>query len=160
MGGGMGSGVARKSVGMVGRAAALLLLVLAVGCSPIVRNAGYVPSDEDLSQINVGVDTRETVAAAVGVPGTGGVVETGGYYYVRSRWETRGPFAPQEVDRQVVAISFGADGTVSNIERFTLADGRVIALSRRVTDTAIRNVSFLRQLLGGLGQFRADQFLN
>ena len=126
MGGGMGSGVARKSVGMVGRAAALLLLVLAVGCSPIVRNAGYVPSDEDLSQINVGVDTRETVAAAVGVPGTGGVVETGGYYYVRSRWETRGPFAPQEVDRQVVAISFGADGTVSNIERFTLEDGRVI----------------------------------
>lgn len=136
-------------------------LVLALGaCTPIVRNHGYVPSEEDLSFLTVGVDTRETVAAAVGEPLTGGVVNGSGYYYVRSRWETRAWRAPQEVDRQLVAISFDKDGVVENIERFTLQDGRVVPLSRRVTETSVRNVSFLRQLLGNLGRLRADQFVD
>lgn len=136
---------------------AALALVLVTACSPIVRNHGYIPSEEDLTLLTPGVDTRETVAASVGAPSAGGVVSDGDYYYVRSRWETRGPFAPKEVDRQVLAISFDDSGVLENIERFTLEDGRVIALSRRVTDTTIRNVSFLRQLLGNIGRIQLDE---
>ena len=137
--------------------AGLLALVLLAACSPIVRNHGYIPTEEDLSLLTVGVDTRESVAATVGVPSAGGVVSDGGYYYVRSRWETRGPFAPKEVERQVLAISFDRDGVLENIERFSLENGRVVALSRRVTDSNIRNVSFLRQLFGNLGRLRLDE---
>lgn len=138
--------------------AALVLLALAA-CTPIVRNHGYMPIDEDLSLITVGVDTRETVAQSIGAPSAGGVIEGGSFYYVRSRWETLAWRAPQEVDRQVLAITFDDAGVVENIERFTLADGRVVTLSRRVTETSIRNISFIRQLLGNLGRFRADQFI-
>jgi outer membrane protein assembly factor BamE (lipoprotein component of BamABCDE complex) len=136
---------------------AALALVLVGACTPIVRNHGYIPTEEDLSLLTVGVDTRESVAASVGVPSAGGLVSDGGYYFVRSRWETRGPFAPKEVDRQVLAISFDEDGVVENIERFGLEDGRVVALSRRVTNSNIRNVSFLRQLFGNLGRLRLDE---
>jgi outer membrane protein assembly factor BamE (lipoprotein component of BamABCDE complex) len=136
---------------------AALALVLVGACTPIVRNHGYIPTEEDLSLLTVGVDTRESVAASVGVPSAGGLVSDGGYYFVRSRWETRGPFAPKEVDRQVLAISFDQDGVVENIERFGLEDGRVVALSRRVTNSNIRNVSFLRQLFGNLGRLRLDE---
>jgi outer membrane protein assembly factor BamE (lipoprotein component of BamABCDE complex) len=139
---------------------AALALALLSACTPIVRNHGYVPSDEDLSLLTVGVDTRETVVAAVGDPGTGGAIDSGGYYYVRSHWETVAWRAPEEVDRQLVAITFDGDGVVENIERFTLEDGRVIALSRRVTQTSIRNISFIRQLLGNIGRLRADQLVD
>lgn len=145
-----------------GRIAALiaaLALVLVSACQPLVRNHGFVPRDEDLALVTVGVDTRETVAATVGAPGTGGVIQGGDYYYVRSRWETRAWKAPKETDRQVVAISFDESGTVANVERFGLENGRVIALSRRVTDSSIQNVSFIRQLLGNLGRLRAENLV-
>jgi len=41
---------------------------------------------------------------------------------------------------------------VSNVELFTLEDGQVVVLSRRVTGTSIQNVSFIRQLLGNVGR--------
>ena len=83
------------------------------------------------------------------------MLNEGGYYYVRSRVRTFGPTAPKEIDRQILAISFDADGVVSNIERFGLEDGNVVPLARRVTDTAVTNKSFLRQLLGNIGRIGA-----
>lgn len=143
---------------MAGAVAAMLLLIVGA-CTPIVRNHGYIPTEEDLALLTVGVDTRDTVIASIGDPGAGGVIEGGSFYYVRSRWETVAWRAPKEVDRQVLAITFDEAGVLENVERFGLEDGRVVALSRRVTTTAIRNVSFLRQLLGGLGRLRADQLV-
>ena len=151
-------GMARLHSRIAGLVAVLALAFLGA-CTPLVRNHGYVPSEEDLSLLTVGVDTRETVAGTIGAPGAGGVIESGGFYYVRSRWETVAWRAPKEVDRQLVAVSFDEDGVVENIERFTLQDGRVITLSRRVTETTIRNISFIRQLLGNIGRLRADQLV-
>lgn len=152
-------GMERRHRRIAGVVAALALVFLGA-CTPIVRNHGYVPLEEDLTLVTVGVDTRETVASAVGAPGAGGVIDSGGYYYVRSRWETVAWRAPREVDRQLVAITFDEDGVVENIERFTLEDGRVIPLSRRVTETSIRRISFIRQLLGNIGRLRADQLVD
>ncbi|MFZ3582638.1 outer membrane protein assembly factor BamE [Loktanella sp. DJP18] len=134
-------------------------LVLAVACTPIVRNYGYIPTDADLSAITVGQDTRDTVTLAVGPPTTTGVLGDDAFFYVQSRFETVGPRAPVEVDRQVLAISFNGAGIVSNIERFTLQDGRVITLSRRVTDDNVRDNTFLRQLLGSVGRVNTQDLV-
>ncbi|MDC0737333.1 outer membrane protein assembly factor BamE [Cognatishimia sp. SS12] len=142
------------------KASALFLCLLAAACTAQYRNHGYVPSEDDLAEIIVGVDTRDSVAESIGTPTAGGVLNEGGYYYVRSQFKTVGPFRPEEVDRQLVAVSFDQNGVVSNIERFGLEDGRVVRLSRRVTDNGLNNISFLRQLLGNLGNFDAGSLLN
>ena len=82
------------------------------------------------------------------------------YFYVASRREQLGWLAPRVVDRQVVAISFSPDGVVSNVERFTLEDGRVVPLARRVTESSVRDTTFLRQLLGNIGRFDAEQIVD
>ena len=64
-----------------------------------------------------------------------------------------------EIEREVVAISFNEAGVVENVERFGMAEGRDITISRRVTDSTIKGVSFLRQLFGSFGNFTADQLL-
>lgn len=133
----------------------LTVAVLALGvagCSATIRNHGYIPPEEDLQELVVGIDTRASVEDVVGPPTAGGVLEGGNYYYVRSTVKTLGPRRPEVVDRQVLAISFDGDGVLDNIESFGLEDGRVVALSRRVTDSDITNVSFVRQLLGNIGQ--------
>lgn len=133
------------------------LTVLALSaCSPTIRNHGYIPPEEDLQELAVGIDTRASVEDVVGPPTAGGVLEGGDYYYVRSTVRTLGPRRPQVIDRQVLAISFDDSGVLSNIETFGLEDGRVVALSRRVTDSGVTNVSFLRQLLGNIGRIGPD----
>ena len=67
--------------------------------------------------------------------------------------------APQEIDREVMAITFNDKGVVENIERFGLQDGRIVVLERRVTDSNIQGVGFLKQLFGSFGRIDvAEQF--
>lgn len=136
------------------------LAALVAACSNIERKHGYIPPDEDLSQIVVGVDTVETVGDLVGRPTTNGILSDGGWYYVSSKFRHYGYREPKEVDREVVAISFDDEGVVENVERFGLEDGNVVAISRRVTDSNIKGISFLRQLFGNIGNFAADTIVN
>ena len=142
------------------RGAMMLALVALAACSAQFRNHGYVPRDEDLEAVVVGESTQETVARAVGRPSSTGLLTGGAWYYVGSRFRHFGPRVPEEIDRQVVAISFDESGTVENVERFGLEDGQAVVLSRRVTDSNIKGLSFLRQLLGNVGNISAGQLLN
>lgn len=134
-----------------------LMMVVIAACSPVFRNHGYVPADDELAQIEVGKDTRETLAPLIGRPSAAAVLNDAGWYYVQSRWKHSGARPPKEIDRQVVAITFDEKGIVENVERFGLEGGKVVALSRRVTTSNIKGVSFLHQLLGSLGNFSGGE---
>ena len=128
-------------------------------CSPIVRQHGYVPPEEDLRLVTVGVDTRESVEALVGRPSSSGVLADGGYYYVASKQRIFGPMQPRLIDREVVAISFDEAGVVQNVERFGLERGVVVPLSRRVTDSGSADPGFLRQIFRNLGRIDPGRLL-
>ncbi len=131
---------------------ALIAILVLSSCTAQFRNHGYVPKDDELANIIVGSDTRETVATVIGNPTASGILDDSGWYYVESRFRHFAFQAPKEIERQVVAITFDGSGRVANIERFGLEDGRVITLSRRVTESSTVKVLFLRQLLGNLGR--------
>ncbi|WP_108260819.1 outer membrane protein assembly factor BamE [Mangrovicoccus ximenensis] len=115
-------------------------------CTTMVDNYGYVPTDMQLQEIQVGGDTRESVADKVGMPPLEDFRRDNVWYYIASKTETYAWRAPETVDRQVVAIRFADGGSVSNIERFGLEDGEVVTLSRRVTESAVPDMGFLRGL--------------
>ncbi|MDW3222158.1 MAG: outer membrane protein assembly factor BamE [Paracoccaceae bacterium] len=135
--------------------AALLCLTL-VACSGRYRDHGYVPPPEDLEQVVVGIDTRASVEETLGSASSQSVVDEGSIYFVRSRVRTFAMLAPEVVERQVVAISFDGGGIVSNVETFGLERGQVVPLARRVTDSGVQDKSFLRQLIGNIGNFGPD----
>lgn len=146
----------RKLALAIGLTGALAL----AGCSSIYRNHGYVPTEEELAEIVPGVDTRDSVAESIGAPSSSGVLNSGGYYYIASRFKHFGPRKPQIVSRELVAITFDSQGVVAGIERYGLEDGRVIPLERRVTDSSVQDKTFLRQLLGNLGRFNPASLSN
>ncbi len=154
-------GTARRTVAGGLRSAALVgaVCIGMAACTPMFRNHGYVPPESDLAALTIGVDTRDSVIAAIGAPTSTGVIEGGDLYYVTSRFRLMGPLEPREIERQVLAVSFDAAGILRNVERFGLADGQVVTLSRRVTDDNIRDISFLRQLFGNVGNFDASTLL-
>lgn len=136
-----------------------LCLSLVVGCTAQYRSHGYVPSEEDLSQIVVGVDTRDTIEDVVGAPTTSGVLNSSGFYYVKSDVRHFAYRAPEVIDREVLAISFDADGVVTNIERYGLQDGQVVPLARRITRSGDGDISFVRKLFGNIGRLSAEDLL-
>jgi len=130
----------------------ILLLTFLVGCAATFSNHGYAPTDSELKSIVVGVDDRAAVEKTIGRPASTGMLKDSGWYYVSTKVRHFSYKEANIVDRQLVAISFNKRGIVENVERFTLADGRVVALSRRVTKTGIKGVSFIGQMLGNLGR--------
>jgi outer membrane protein assembly factor BamE (lipoprotein component of BamABCDE complex) len=138
---------------------AIVLALLVTACSPVFRNHGYVPAEDELAQIQVGVDTRETVGEKIGRPSTSGLLNDEGWYYVQSRYRHFGPREPKEIERQVVAVTFDQAGRVENIARFGLEDGKVVEISRRVTQTNIKGLGLIRQLLGNFGRIQAGDVL-
>ena len=49
-------------------AGALVVGVALSGCAAEIRNHGYIPAQDELAQLQVGVDTQADVASAVGRP--------------------------------------------------------------------------------------------
>ncbi|WP_246149578.1 outer membrane protein assembly factor BamE [Tritonibacter litoralis] len=135
-------------------------MALIAACSPIDRKHGYVPLEEDLADIVPGVDTRDSVVETIGEPSASGVLNASGFYYVESVIRQRGGLEPKTISRELVAINFNDTGTVTGVQRFGLEDGRVIPLQRRVTSSSLEDKTFLRQLLGNLGNFGPGNFID
>lgn len=128
-------------------------------CAARYQKHGYVPTRDVLAEIVPGVDTRDSVAETAGIPSASGVLNDGGYYYVSTVIRHYGAAAPKPVSRQLVAINFDGNGVVSGVREFSLEDGKVIPLQRRVTSSNIEDKTFLRQLIGNLGNFGPGDLL-
>lgn len=156
----MGMDTGRDKIGRgLRRGATLLGLAALAACSPTERFHGYVPGEAVLDAISLG-DSRETVIETAGLPTTKGAWGETDIYYVRSVFRHYGFFAPEEISREVVAISFAPAGGVANIERFDLSDGRIVPLTRRVTEDSVASGTFLRQLAGAAGNFDASALID
>ena len=136
-----------------------LVLAATSACSKIDKFHGYAPSPEDLTEVTLGLTTREDVIARFGPPMSEGVIANNAVYYASSQFVHFGAFAPEEVDRQVVAFRFDENNITQDVARYTLQDGQVVSLDRRVTDDGIQDVTFIGQLLGSLGRIDAGTFL-
>lgn len=131
---------------------AAILAATVSACAPIIQNHGYVPPDDELAQLTVGQDTRDSVAETIGAPLSQSLLDRDdAWYYIASRRQTLGLREPQILSRQIVAIRFTEAGTVENIERFGLEDGRIVTLSARVTDPSVSERGLLRQIFSNIG---------
>ena len=133
-----------------------LILSAMVSCTEIYRRHCYTPSEEQLANVVVGVDTRVSVEETLGVPTAGGVNTGGSYYYISSRWRHYGTKQPKPISRKIVAVQFNASDVVTNISRYGLEDREIVVLSRRVTAGGAENISIISQMLGNFGRFDAE----
>lgn len=85
---------------------AFIVVTGLAACTPIYRNHGYVPTEMDLSQVVIGQTSIDELQGLIGQPSAQGLLTGSGWYYVGSRWRHYGAAEPEEVNRQVVAISF------------------------------------------------------
>lgn len=136
---------------------AIALGAAASACTPIVRRHGYVPEETPLSAIEPNTDTKSSVLSRYGNPSTSGVFDAETWYYVTNVREQLGYLRPESSARSIVAVRFNGAGVVSEVNTYTLADGRSVRMNGSKTPTRGRELTILEQLLGNVGAVPADQ---
>ena len=136
----------RSLIGLAG------LALVAAACSPIVEHRGYVADTDKMAAIKPDVDTKETVQAALGTPSTVSPFDDNTWYYISSTMQHYAFQEPHVTKRDVVAIHFDKNGTVSEIDHYDAKDGREIAMVDRKTPTKGRELTFLQQMFGNFSR--------
>ena len=139
-------------------ALAIILTGLAA-CAGQYRNHGYMPLPEDVDALIVGVDTRDSILEVMGVPSTGGVLTDDALYYVRSLMHHRGYVRPNEINRDLLVLSFDKRQVLSNVERFGIEKGQLVRLEHRVTEAPGGDRSVLKRIIGSIGGFNPNSIV-
>lgn len=131
----------------------LLAGLMLTACVSTRDRHGYVieRGETELSAMP-GVDTKDSVLARFGEPSMRATLTDDVWYYASSGTNSRAFFRKDITAREVVAFAFDSDGNVAEVQKFDLDDGIDLAMVDRVTRTRGKELSFLEQLIGGVGQ--------
>ena len=142
---------------MFRRAASLMLglastAALVAACTPTTSFQGFQAIDARPQDVQVGVDTRDSIKAKLGTPSVVSTFDPDVWYYISQVTENQSFYRQRLVRRDVVAISFNKGGdTVAKVDDLTLKDGRVIAFDGHTTPTRGRELTIIEQLIGSIG---------
>jgi len=131
----------------------ILLVFFLASCSGIESQHGYIPSEAELGNLEVGETTTEDVLGNIGNPAF--VNEDYGttWVYIETKQINRGITKAKTTERNVVVLSFEEDDTLGNIETVGLENGRTVRFTQRVTKTYEGRLSVIQQILRSFGNF-------
>jgi len=131
----------------------LAVAVSTAACSPRIDQRGNKPDEDQVVQINPGVDDKTRVAELIGTPSSISTFDDRTWYYISKRTETTAFFDPDVVDQEILAVAFDEGGIVESMRVYGQEDGRTIAYVDRTTPTEGNELTIIQQLLGNLGRF-------
>ena len=131
----------------------LILLSALSACAPVINTRGQQSDPDVLAKIEPGSTSQRDVKRALGTPSTQGVFRENVWYYMSERTERTAFFAPELLERKIIAVVFDKVGVVEDIVTYTENDKQEIALVARITPTAGNEISIIQQLFGNIGRF-------
>ena len=131
----------------------LILLSALSACAPVINTRGQQSDPDVLAKIEPGSTSQRDVKRALGTPSTKGVFRENVWYYMSERTERTAFFAPELLERKIIAVVFDKVGVVEDIVTYTENDKQEIALVARITPTAGNEISIIQQLFGNIGRF-------
>ena len=140
---------------MIHRAAALALAcIVSLGaCTPTTSYQGFQAVEANPKDVKVGIDTKSTVLDRLGSPSAVAAFEPNMWFYITQVSDSVAFRTSQVRKRDIVTIAFNKDDEkVATVNTYTLKDGHVVAINGRTTPTRGRELSFIEQLLGTIGQ--------
>lgn len=137
---------ARAAV-LVTAAAALL-----TGCSSIRESRGYIVDPTLTAAIQPRIDNQQSVEGTLGRPTFTSQFGTPTWYYVSSITGQRPFNRPRIKDHSVLAVTFDANGRVSEVKQSGVEQVVFLDPNGNKTPTLGRERGFLEDLFGNIGQ--------
>jgi len=133
-------------------AAVLLAAAMLPGCSSIRESRGYIEDATLTSLIQPRIDNRQSVEGTLGRPTFTSQFGTPTWYYVSSITGQRPFNRPRIRDHSVLAVTFDANGRVSEVKRSGVDQVVYLDPDGNKTPTLGRERGFLEDLFGNIGQ--------
>ncbi len=128
----------------------------ATGCSQVRYHQGYIGEQILIDSVQPGVDNRASVQATLGRPSFTSQFTTEGdsaiWYYVARDTRQLAFARPRPVDQNIVAVQFGADGNVAQVQQIGMEQVANIDPYGAETPTLGRDRSLFDELFGNIGQ--------
>lgn len=132
-------------------------MLMTAACTERIDQRGNKPDEDQVVQINPGVDDRNRVAELLGYPSTVSLFSDKTWYYISKRTKTVAFWDPTVLEQEVLQIRFDDKGIVQDMRVYSEKDGRQIAYVDRTTPTPGSDLTLMQQLLGNLGKFNTDK---
>ena len=120
-------------------------------CTPTTDFQGFQAIDAKPQDLQVGIDTKQSVHSKLGTPSAVSTFDPDVWFYISQVSNKTAFYHPRILRRNIVAIQFDKDSqTVTALNTYTLKDGRIIAFNGRETPTRGRSITVLEQLIGSI----------
>lgn len=133
------------------------IISMTAACGLETYTGGDLPTARRLAAIKEG-DSAEKVVRVLGTPAYQVHTSEGApqlYVYARNQKISRAFLEPQEIERDVYAYTFDAQGEVVSIRHLTLADARQVSCSDAKTPVQATELSVWQQLINNFGRYDA-----
>ena len=127
-------------------------MALLAACAPQIDARGHVDPPDVAAQIHQG-SSKEEVIKIMGSPSSTSNFGDETWYYISGKKEREAFFEPKIIDQHVTRITFGADGTASQVEAYDQKDGKKIQMVEKETPTEGHRLGVIEQILGNVGRF-------
>ena len=131
----------------------MVFLIMLQSCSNKTIITGNLPDPDLLANIEVGQVSKNEVLELLGSPSTKATFNDNDWYYVSETISTRAFFHPEVINRKVLIIQFDKRDIVKKITQLSLKDGEKIEMVDRITPTAGKEMTILKQIFGNVGRF-------
>lgn len=130
----------------------LVGIMLLGGCSTDYFNEteGNMPSKSDIMAIRRGMP-QSAVRELIGSPSIVSSLDHRTWIYMNSTIKRLAFFAPDELERNVLAIQFDHDGKVEKVVQLTKENGEEVIISKDETPVMGKDESFMEKYFGGVG---------
>ena len=117
-----------------------------------VSNNGNMPPEERIAKIHTGA-TKDDVIQILGAPSAVSSFNDNTWIYMSSEIKCIAFMKPEEIERNILKISFNNDGQIIAIDRLSKNDGKDIEPVADKTEVKGQNPGFFRKYFGGVGQY-------
>ena len=135
------------------RISVMVFLIMLQSCSNKTIITGNLPDPDLLANIEVGQVSKNEVLELLGSPSTKATFNDNDWYYVSEKISTRAFFHHKVINRKVLIIQFDKRDIVKKITQLSLKDGEKIEMVDRITPTAGKEMTILKQIFGNVGRF-------
>lgn len=133
----------------------LLTALVLTSCTARKFQRGYMADEKLVSSIRAQVDTKDSVKNMLGNPSSRSTFDGTSWYYFSKKSEQLAFFSEKLTELNILAVRFDNEDYVTSIDRYTLADHKVIDPVSKKTLTHGKQLSFFEELFGNIGQFGA-----
>ena len=131
----------------------LLAVLLATGCSPVIKASGYKPNAEQMAQLKPGQQDRQDVAEILGSPSSISNFKPETWFYISKKTERIAFLAPELKESQILSLVFDERGILKDIQTLDAEARRAITPIDRITPTTGTEMGVIEQMIGNFGRF-------